>query len=621
LNWRARSAIFATGLVLVDGCGGDAAPVERRIVAHSLVGCRVTGEPQMLVTALGDFGAERASDAVTARTSGELGIPQDFLGVELEVLPRTHTGIGYADPPAHVNVTLWPSGDGCDATGDVIPENRGGVATTAFGNGTGILAAGLDPVKRDQGFGAFALSLDLTTGKPSSSMRPGLPDARAFATTTPFGDGALVAGGLDSSDASDPTKPQAIDTAIVFSAGEFENLRIDLGNARAHHGATTLASGETLLVGGTSDGSSVLASMVAVSPVARNTRVLNVGTLRHPRKNPVVLRLADDRILVAGGTGQDGKAVSTLEWFARDGSACAPPVCPDVNSTLPPERRDVAFVALPAGGALAAGGFDPATPDDAAASDVWWITPEGTAERLEPLSPADRGTRRLRLVAASDGSPWAWNGSAWLRFDPWRAKFDHPREAPLDGPDDDMPDPVAVDPGLFVWLARTAPGNAGMNARVRGFRHGVRGRLAREAAPLLFADTAHVAPDRPPSAGVIEFDGQGLHLTRPNVTRVPRVVVTEALYGDFDLSGEAAPSGVLPEVEIGTMAVGSESCTWPSGGVGTSFSVRRRGVSVEVEVGQTRREVCPGPEGRVAIALRAPPFGDAVVRRLTIARQ
>src|SRR5439155_1904112 len=255
-----------------------------------------------------------------------------------------------------------PSDDGCDAT-DMsrwIPPNQGGIAMTSFGDGTAVLVAGLAPVK-DAALSSFAVVLDLTKGETWSNVDAlKLPEGRAYASATPFGRGALVAGGVDPSDPADPTGEHALDTALVFAGGIRENDRIDLGNrARAHHGAIELASGETLLVGGT-NGGIVLSSLVAIDPVTKSTRVFGLGELRQGRKDPVVVRLADNRVLVGGGTDQNGDAVGALEWFASDGSACAPLACPDASSSLP-ARADVALVALPAGGALAASG-DPLAP-------------------------------------------------------------------------------------------------------------------------------------------------------------------------------------------------------------------------------------------------------------------
>jgi hypothetical protein len=255
---------------------------------------------------------------------------------------------------------------------------------------------------------------------------------------------------------------------------------------------------------------------------------------------------------------------------------------------------------------------------------VWWITPEGSAEQLEPLSPTLRASGKLRLVTASDGSPWAWTGSAWLVFDPWQKRFVPASSPPKDGPDDDVPAPVAVDPGLFVWIARAVPGATNSDAIVRGFRHGVRGRFARDTAPLFFLDTAHVAPDRPPSAALVSFDTDGLHLSRLITVPAPRALVTDTVYADFDLSADVVtgPGGaVLPEVEVGVTRVGEGACAWPAGLAGSSFSVRRRGTSLVGSVDGVSRVTCESPAGRSGIALRAPLFGESIVRKVVIGRQ
>ncbi len=369
MNLRGLSVGFLS-VACLGGCAGAPAPIERRIAAHSLVGCPVRDDVSLVITPLGDFGGARAA-AYAAKERGAVDVPQDFLGVELKISAEW-SGVGYAEPPSDVDVTLWPTGDGCNATGADIPPNAGGMAVTSFANGTGVLVAGDDSESA-----AYALALDLTIGKTLPG--PGMPEGRAFASATPFGDGALVAGGFDPTDPTDPAGRHAASTAFVFSAGKFESERIELGNrARAHHGATALANGETLLVGGMNEGV-VLSNMVAVDPTTRNTRVFGLGVLREARKDPVVLRLANDQVLVAGGTDQDGNPVGMLEWFAADGSTCALLACPEPNSSIPP-RPDLALVALPAGGALAAG----AAPS-ADVFDVWWITPEGTIESLEPL--------------------------------------------------------------------------------------------------------------------------------------------------------------------------------------------------------------------------------------------
>jgi hypothetical protein len=104
----------------------------------------------------------------------------------------------------------------------------------------------------------------------------------------------------------------------------------------------------------------------------------------------------------------------------------------------------------------------------------------------------------------------------------------------------------------------------------------------------------------------------------------PRVLVTDTVYADFDLSADVVrgPDGsVLPEIEVGDAKVGEGACTWPAGLGGSSFSVRRRGKALEGSVDGATRVTCDGPEGRVGIALRAPLFGESIVKKLVVARQ
>jgi hypothetical protein len=249
----------------------------------------------------------------------------------------------------------------------------------------------------------------------------------------------------------------------------------------------------------------------------------------------------------------------------------------------------------------------------APANGVWWIDEGGAVEKLPSLTPQQRGTKRVRLVAAGDGAPWLWNGDAWFRFDPWRSVFVTPDAAPDDGPDDDLPPPVAVDPGLFVWLSRE--GTVDRKAILRGFRHGVRGPYTHDP-DFLFADPRHIAPSRPPHPdGELWSDAEGLHLSE-----TASVVITDTTYGNFVMSGEAAgPS--LPAVELGAFTVGPAApCPWPA--AGTKFTVTRSGRSVLVAVDDAAPKSCTGPDGRVTIGLRGL-VGRAMVtvKRLAVERR
>jgi hypothetical protein len=251
---------------------------------------------------------------------------------------------------------------------------------------------------------------------------------------------------------------------------------------------------------------------------------------------------------------------------------------------------------------------------NAPSPSVLWIGDEvGAIERLTPLTTQQRGTDKVTLVAGSDASPWLWNGRAWLRFDPWQSAFVLPDVAPEDGPDADMPAPVAVDGGLFVWIARqSAREGLPSNATLRGFRHGVRGPYARDT-DFLLGDPQHVAPSRPPrDGGELWADAAGLHLA-PSAG----VVIADATYGDVAITGHTM-DGALPEFNLGALAVGSDACQWP--GAADRFTVTRAGRSVIAEAAGATRS-CTGPEGRVRIGLRGLGASMVTIKQLTVNRR
>jgi hypothetical protein len=482
---------------------------------------------------------------------------------------------------------------------------------TAFDGGGAVIIAGLDPVTlASVSNSAFAWAWDARTGQQ-------LPLANrshrvTFASATPFGQGALIAGGFDRK-----LFPPYLDTALVYRDGDIQEPPIAIGDARAEHGAVVLASGATLLVGG-EDERGVVDTLVSVTPTETPpygaADLFMLGSLARARKLPAVMRLATDEILVAGGVDGSGRYVATLEWFSKDGRPCAGHPC----TNDPPELAavtDLSFIALTGGGALAVGGLarDTGTPNH----DVFWISNDGTVvEKLPPLTSQQRGTKKLRLVAAGDGAPWLWNGTAWLRFDPWSNTFSTPDAAPEDGPDDDMPAPVAVDPGLFVWLARQSTGDISKPATLRGFRYGVRGPYTIDP-DFVLADPRHLAPSRPPRMnGELWNDTDGLHLAAS-----AGAVIADATYGDVAVSGEA-PGNALPTLTFGSWAVGKDGCAWP--GAGTKFTVTRSGhtLAMNVEGGASSAiGSCAGPQGRTTLGLHGLGPETVTVKSLSVRRR
>ena len=588
------------------GCQGSAAPPTRRIVPHRLPDCEVE-DGNLVLSALGDFGTTRAI-SIDLRKSGEVNLPPELVGVEAAA-PGLR-GVGYAGPPEDVHLTMWSTAGACRAVSDdPVPRSQGGQAIAAFDGGSAVLVAGLDPPAGGAvNDSAFALVWNTRTGE--RLPRTSLDTHRvSWGTATAFGDSVLIAGGLDRKF----FPLQYLDSALVLRDGVLHELSI--GDPRAQHGAVVLASGATLLVGG-ADGRGVIDSLVNIAPTEvppfGAANIFMLGTLARARKLPTVMRLSTDEILVAGGVDNDGNDVPTLEWFSKDGGPCTGPVC-----TLEPAElaalEDVAFIALPGGGALAVGGF--ARDTGAPASGVVWIGNDGAVEKLLSLTPQQRGTKRVRLVAAGDGAPWLWNGDAWLRFDPWQGSFFLPDAAPEDGPDEDLPSPVAVDPGLFVWLSRTiVPETMEVKTGLRGFRHGVRGPYTHDP-DFLLADPRHMSPSRPPRTdGLLWADAQGLHLSEST-----GVVIADTTYGNVVVSGETSGSS-LPTLELGGWPIGPPGpCPWPR--MGTKFTVTRAGRTLLLAVDGEAPKDCPGPDGRVTIGLRGLGPEMVTVKQLTVGRR
>jgi hypothetical protein len=642
--------LLAPALALSTGCGRSDAPQERRIVPHPVRGCAVTLSSGLVLTALGDFSDTTAAASLSDPSArSEVRLPFNLRGVATTSMSGAR-GVGYADPPADVHLSLWSSTESCTPIDDEIPASHGGQAMAPFADGTAVVLAGLDPALPGND-ATLGLAWDTRTGEELAPKGGLGANRRAFASATQFGSGALIAGGIDKGEVSE----RLIDSAIVFRDGEFKanQALIPLGDPRARHGAIVLADGSTLLVGGETDNHLALPSLVQVVPTDEppfgRAILFGLGTLRTPRSDPTVLRLADDTILVAAGFDSMNQPVPTLEWFTKEGFACnAVNRCPGVQ-TLPVRQRR-AFVALAAGGALTIGiDSDPST--QVVTSDVWWITPQGDIQPLAPLSDGQlprfdatlQRARNIQLVPASDGSPRLWNGSSWFRFDPWLATFVAADPAPADGPDDDLPI-ISVDPGLMVWLQRErvdrdagSEGGAGtpdaavttdLVTKVRGFRHDVRGSMVRDTKFVLVdRDPQHLVPDQPPGHD-LRIESDGAHLVNGATIAIP-----DATFADVVIQGKTR-SASLPGIRLGSeLAVGSDPCSWSSSseaGAGANnaaattehtFEVKRTGTRLELLVDNAPLRTCPdGPAGRVSVGLTALGPSPVVIAELTVTR-
>lgn len=598
-----RSALPA--ILLLCGCDPGQEPDRvLRVEAHlAEADAPPTGELGLELTALGDFEGSAFTSEFAPGDARALRLAFPGKTRAVSATAESFVGIGEADGSGDIDVllyrakeatTLWP------VAGADFPVEPLGASLGVDSAGRRVLVTASTDAGR-------AFSVDLTTGR-AREVEEGMLPARAFASVSAFGeDSMLVAGGVD------PTlePPPPLDTASIFhwKSARFDRTRvIPLAQPRTRHSAVVLASGETLLVGGAGPGGGALATLEAISPEDQASRIAGLIALKRARIAPHVLRLSDDRIFVGGGS--DGSApVGVLEWLTPDAHALALVV---ENVVLASAHS---FAAMPDGGVLGVGACVQSCFDAGVVSrSVTWFRKDGSADDLTPLPFTPTA---LALIRAEDGAPWLWGRAGTVthfeQLDPWSGSFSQPIERPEVGPDPDLPPPLAVDAGAFVWLERASV------TRLSGFRHSLRGRYGRDVAPLLLASPEHVAPSRLPlglSKSGIEYSTGGLAL------RDARADVSNTDYADLDLSLTLGP-GRPPLVALGSQRFGGADCPWPSldpVAAGELVELHRRGTSLLLERGGKNRE-CSIAAGRVAVALEGDGSSESRVRSLEIRRR
>jgi hypothetical protein len=600
-----HASAVALGLLL-SGCGNDAG--EGRVVpirARWLDGCGGARPELYQLEALGDFDASTLTSETLTQPGAEgtpLRFPAATRAVELrgEGGPTTYRGLGELGPEGAIDVLLLPSDSGCDLVaadpGRPYPLDTGGHALGFSSRHRVLLLAGGLSSSADS---ARALAVRVDTGV-STEVVGGMIPGRAFASITELGpDALLVAGGIDPSEGPDGP---ALASAIVYDAREnrFDRSNlIPLSKPRARHGAVVLASGETLLVGGS--GSGVLGSLEAVSPLDRAARIEGLASLREAREQPRVLRLDDGRLFVGGGRGASGEPVHGLEWLSPDAAKNLTPDGPGFRVAAEP-----AFAPMPGGSVLAIGVCS-ADMVSCPAERVAWLRADF---RLDPLPALPFSPTAPELVPAADASPLLIatapaGARVVLRFDPWLGLF---------SPADDLPEAPApatlpLDAGMFVWLAPRTGGLA-----LRALRHGTRNRWSRDVAPLLLADARHLGPDRAPGAA-LGYGAGGLYLASSDAL-APRALVTDTSYESLRLELELG-EGPPPRIALGAALFGDADCAWPDGD--GALVLRRIGASVTLER-SGQRVSCSIGKDRVSIALVAPAQGTANVRGMSVRR-
>jgi hypothetical protein len=570
---------------------------------HVPAACAIDGAGYAEYFALGDY--ELPSAPAKGHFLRDVGadLPEvDPAARELLVVAdengRTWTGRGAVGSTGDIDVLLLPSLASCALTGSV--GVRAGTTLASIGGVAGgrVLVVGGSGTPTPQ---TYVARLDTGQVDPvSPELRT--PRTRG-ASVTAFGDGALVAGGVGEDNA-------ALDTAEVFDTltGGFNQREppIILSEARSEHGATTLASGETLLVGGVgADGTTLLSSMEIVDPASRTVRAEGVARLAVARRNPTVLRLASGEILVAGGSDAAG-LVTRLEWFLPNVSA------PTRCSAELVAGSARSFIALQAGGALAVVAPPPGAP--AGFPNAWVI---GADCVVEPAAPIAGTLTQPVLFGGAGGAPILWTGDRWLQWSPWSGAF--VALAVLD----DVPAHVgdastSADPGLAVWL------DAGTST-VTALRFDARGAYSTLPSSILVTDATETAPDRLVAAGVVSFDASlGALVLAPGAS----AFVTDRTYADVAIDVTAPtgePAVIVLRDELGAeLEVGGVSCLGTDAGGAASTHVERRGGVVSWSLAGGASGTCGSgvaPSARLSVGFRgAMSSTRSVVRDVLIRR-
>jgi len=640
----------AAASALLASCDSSA-PERVAIVAHYVPACAPSldsAPSQLELIALGDF--ERSNDSVSIVPSNaslrDLALPRDTRAVELSTLgDRGYWGTGALDTHNQIPVLLWPREQPCELAQLTAPGANSEWLFGASSDSAQLFCLAAQP--EAVGSASAGVSIDLGTAQVSElSPGQGLGSPRRFASASALGARIVVAGGIE------PESNRHRSDAEIFDPVQhgFQSERLNLAVPRARHAALGLPSGATLLIGGESEDGDALASVELISPDAGRTAraLLLLGT---PRIQPSALLLGDGRILVGAGyawaaSARDPRAarqpIASVEFLSSD--------LTDRSSTpirLEPAALDRAFVELAAGSVLAVGGCDPLGRESEClpcgngpgclSRDVWWIDPQSTLHVLEPL-PVELVAAEPKLVAAAEGSPWLLANGRLARFDPWQARFVAVADVLFNPLTAQRPEPLALGPGLFVWLQQNAD-----SIDLRGLHSSQRTRLTQDVAPLLLGSGRGIVPHRPPTGAAADGEvilrygvASGLELS--GSTAVASIADTDyaSFTLDLILAGGPAPllrlagaSGAAGE----SVSFGGLECAWPDFSAPEAAGPARLRVQREADAvwlllatpAGTPTEALAAPcrralPERVRIELLGTPLGTTRLTRIEIRR-
>ncbi len=243
-------------------------------------------------------------------------------------------GFGAEGQPPLASAELFDPATGrWTATGS-LRQGRGGHAAALFGDGRVLVAGGW------VGRSTYADTTEIyDPGTGEFTPGPRLPMAvdGLVAAALPSGC-VLVVGGQ--------TRPQvATDrAATICPDGRLREVG-GLGTARFKHGVAQLESGEVLVIGGTSDDTTLLSSTELYDPSARRFRPGPDLLSGRYKMTDSVATLSGGRVVVAGG----GEGVELIDLSTGHTRAIA---------SLPGGRRSFSTVGVTEGQLVLIGGYD-----------------------------------------------------------------------------------------------------------------------------------------------------------------------------------------------------------------------------------------------------------------------
>lgn len=207
-------------------------------------------------------------------------------------------------------------GGGGDSTGDATPglvvramsERRAAATATTLGNGDVLLAGGVGLA------GAPLASCDVYDASLSTTadaVRPtgAMARARARFTTTRLPSGQVLAVG----GASDGLTELFTPVPATPTAGAWAPTAATLVTPRSRHAAALLLDGRVLVVGGEGLGGAALASCELF--VAAGSPMAAAGPLGTARRDASATVLPDGRVLVVGGRDAAGAPLGSAELY------------------------------------------------------------------------------------------------------------------------------------------------------------------------------------------------------------------------------------------------------------------------------------------------------------------